>query len=92
MELLDSANVSGKEIAALLKARGLEDVIVKTLRSERGKTDFVRVRIPGTRGKTAKGNARTLGVLGRLGGVGARPEMIGLVSDADGAVTAIATA
>ncbi len=31
-------------------------------------------------------------MLGRLGGVGARPEMIGLVSDADGAITAVATA
>ncbi len=92
MELLDSAKVSGEDVAALLRARGLEDVTVKTLRGEKGKTDFVRVRIPGTRGKTAKGDAPTLGVLGRLGGVGARPEMIGLVSDADGAITAVATA
>lgn len=92
MELLDSAKVSGKDVAALLKARGLEDVTVKTLRGEKGKTDFVRVRIPGTRGKSVKGDSPTLGILGRLGGVGARPEMIGLVSDADGAVTAVATA
>ncbi|MCF2434831.1 DUF1177 domain-containing protein [Streptomyces thinghirensis] len=33
-----------------------------------------------------------LGVVGRLGGIGARPEMTGLVSDADGAVAALATA
>jgi hypothetical protein len=92
MELLDSAKVSGKDVAALLNSRGLEDVTVKTLRGERGKTDFVSVKIPGTRGKTAKGDVPTLGILGRLGGIGARPEMIGLVSDADGAVTAIATA
>ena len=92
MELLDSAKVSGNDVATLLRSRGLEDVTVKTLRGEKGKTDFIRVRIPGTRGKTAKGDAPTLGVLGRLGGVGARPEMIGLVSDADGAITAVATA
>jgi hypothetical protein len=92
MELLDSAKVSGKDVATLLIARGLEDVTVKTLRSEKGKTDFVRVRMPGSKGKSAKGDAPTLGVLGRLGGVGARPEMIGLVSDADGAITAVATA
>jgi hypothetical protein len=92
MELLDSAYVSGKEVSALLKSRGLEDVTVKTLRGDKGKTDFVRVKIPGTRGKTVKGDAPTLGVLGRLGGVGARPEMIGLVSDADGAIAAVATA
>jgi hypothetical protein len=91
MELLDSAKVTGKDVEALLRARGLEDITVKTLRGEKGKTDFLRVRIPGTRGKTAKGDAPTLGVLGRLGGVGARPEMIGLVSDADGAITAVAT-
>jgi hypothetical protein len=36
------------------------------------------------------GPAPTLGVIGRLGGVGARPERIGLVSDADGAIAAIA--
>lgn len=92
MELLDSAKVDGEEVAALLRSRGLKDVKVKTLRGEKGKTDYVKVKIPGTRGKTAKGDAPTLGVLGRLGGVGARPEMIGLVSDADGAVTAIAVA
>ena len=92
MELLDSATVSGEDVAALLRSRGLEDITVKTLRGEKGKTDFVRVRIPGTRGKTVKGDAPTLGVLGRLGGVGARPGMIGLVSDADGAITAVATA
>jgi len=92
MDLLDSATVSGKEVAALLKERGLRDVTVKTLRGEKGKTDFVRVRIPGTTGRSEKGDAPTLGILGRLGGVGARPEMIGLVSDADGAITAMATA
>jgi hypothetical protein len=92
MELLDSASVTGKDVAALLKSRGLEDVTVKTLPGEKGKTDFVIVRILGVRGKTLKGDALTLGVLGRLGGVGARPEMIGLVSDADGAITAVATA
>ena len=92
MELLDAATVSGEDVVALLRSRGLEDITVKTLRGEKGKTDFVRVRIPGTRGKTVKGDAPTLGVLGRLGGVGARPGMIGLVSDADGAITAVATA
>ena len=33
-----------------------------------------------------------LGVIGRLVGLGARPEYIGLVSDADGAIVALATA
>ncbi len=50
MELLDSATVSGKDVATLLRMRGLEDVTVKTLLGEKGKTDFVRVKIPGIEG------------------------------------------
>jgi len=42
--------------------------------------------------ESKKGNAPTLGVIGRLGGVGARPEVIGLVSDGDGALTALSVA
>ena len=48
--------------------------------------------VSGARGKTAGGDAPTLGIIGRLGGVGARPAAIGLVSDADGAVAALAAA
>ena len=33
-----------------------------------------------------------MGIIGRLGGIGARPHKIGLVSDADGAITALAAA
>jgi hypothetical protein len=33
-----------------------------------------------------------LGIIGRLGGIGARPERIGFVSDGDGALTALAAA
>ncbi|NED80062.1 DUF1177 domain-containing protein, partial [Streptomyces sp. SID11233] len=65
---------------------------VTTVAGERGSTDFVSVRIPGSRGRTAGGDARTLGIVGRLGGIGARPEVTGLVSDADGAVSALAAA
>ena len=41
---------------------------------------------------TAGGNAPTIALLGRLGGLGARPERIGFVSDGDGALTALACA
>jgi hypothetical protein len=92
MELLDSATVTGMEVATFLKAKGLEDVTIKTLKGKEGKTDFIKIKIPGIAGKTVNGNAPTLGVLGRLGGIGARPEMIGLVSDADGAVAALSLA
>ncbi|MFQ6052985.1 MAG: DUF1177 domain-containing protein [Candidatus Bathyarchaeia archaeon] len=91
-ELLDGADVSGGDVADLLRSRGLDDVSVKTLRGERGRTDFVKIRIAGTGGKMGGGSAPTLGVIGRLGGIGARPEMVGLVSDGDGAVTALSVA
>jgi len=91
-ELLDSPKASGEDVAGLLESRGLADVSVKTIRGERGQTDFVKISVPGTEGKTTGGSSPTLGVVGRLGGIGARPEMIGIVSDGDGAVTALSVA
>jgi hypothetical protein len=92
VELLDSARVDGAAAADLLRRRGVTDVRVRTVKGQRGSTDFVRAAIPGRRGKTVGGSAPTLGVIGRLGGLGARPTMIGLVSDGDGAVAALSTA
>jgi hypothetical protein len=68
------------------------DISVTRVEGAKGGTDFVKVVVPGSAGARAGGPAPTLGVLGRLGGVGARPERIGLVSDADGAVAALAAA
>ena len=90
-ELLDSATVSGETVAALLRERGLQ-VEVIPVQGQKGTTDFIRAQIAGTAGKKARGQAPTLGIIGRLGGIGARPAAIGLVSDADGAITAIACA
>ncbi len=95
VDLLDDPSASGKNVVDYLDAvAGPEGsgAQVTTVRGERGSTDFVLVRIPGTAGRTAGGSARTLGVVGRLGGVGARPEITGMVSDADGAASAIAAA
>jgi len=92
MELLDDATINGEKVADTLRTHGLEDITVKKITGETGSTDFITIKIPGTRGKTSGGKAPTLGVIGRLGGVGARPEQIGLVSDADGAVTALSVA
>ncbi|MFE3516052.1 DUF1177 domain-containing protein [Streptomyces sp. NPDC059166] len=95
VELLDDPQVSGKSVAGYLDSvAGAEGVSaeVTTVTGEQGSTDFVLVRVPGSRGRTSGGDARTLGVVGRLGGVGARPEVTGLVSDADGAAAAVATA
>ena len=91
-ELLDSAKVTGGDVEALLRRRGLEDISVKTIKGDRGQTDFIKIRIPGTEGRMSGGGSPTIGVIGRLGGIGARPEMVGIVSDADGAVTALSVA
>ena len=91
-ELLDSPTVTGDDIASLLRSRGLSDISVKTIKGEKGQTDFIKIRIPGTKGKLKGDTSPTLGIIGRLGGVGARPEMVGIVSDADGAITALSVA
>jgi len=90
-DLLDSALVTGYSVADVLREHGLQ-VEVIPITGQKGSTDFVRAFVPGTAGKRAGGPAPTLGIIGRLGGIGARPAAIGLVSDGDGAVTAIACA
>jgi len=65
---------------------------IERVSGEKGSTDFVKIIVPGKRGKYSGGDAPTLGVIGRLGGVGARPLIKGLVSDADGAIIALAVA
>jgi hypothetical protein len=91
-ELLDSATVSGEAVAAVLRERGLHHVEVIPVQGDEGSTDFVCAVVPGTSGKQASGQSATLGIIGQLGGIGARPAAIGLVSDADGGITAVACA
>jgi hypothetical protein len=91
-DLLDSPRADGARVERRLREAGLAEVVVTTLRGDRGTTDAIRAVIPGTHGKTNGGPAPTLGIIGRLGGVGARPARIGFVSDGDGALVAIACA
>jgi hypothetical protein len=91
-ELLDSARVDRQRVADLFTARNWTTWQVESHRTDRGATDFVTITLPGAEGKQAGGEAPTLGIIGRLGGIGARPAVTGLVSDADGAVTALACA
>ena len=91
-ELLDGPDASGERVEELLRSRGLGEVEVKHIPGKRGETDFIKIRVPGLEGKSSGGSAPTLGVIGRLGGIGARPELIGIVSDADGAITALSVA
>jgi len=92
MELLDSANVNGEKVAEFFKKRGAQYVKVWRIQGDKGYTDFFKIKIHGTDGKTEGGSSPTLGIIGRLGGIGARPEQVGIVSDSDGATTALSTA
>lgn len=91
-DLIDRADASGAIVEKYMTSLGAKDVKVTTIEGPKGKTDFIRIRIAGTKGKQSGGKAKTLGVLGRLGGLGARPTMIGTVSDGDGAISALALA
>lgn len=89
-EILDKPSVDGYEVAEYIKNEtGLKNIIVNRVKGDKGSTDFIKIIIPGIEGKTKGGNAPTLGVVGRLGGLGARPELIGFVSDGDGALAAL---
>jgi len=89
-DLLDSPQVTGQQVAELFWAKGATDVQVRTVAGDKGTTDFIRIFVPGTRGRSAGGDSPTLGIIGRLGGIGARPVQIGFVSDGDGALAALA--
>ncbi|MGG4607908.1 DUF1177 domain-containing protein [Providencia sp. Me31A] len=91
-DVIDCASVKGEDIVELFQNFPQIEVISKTVKDHKGQSDFIRISIPGTQGKLQGKNAPTLGIIGRLGGIGARPSRIGVVSDADGAIAAIATA
>ncbi len=86
IELLDSPNADGATVTDAFSEYGVA-TDVTTIEADEGSTDFLSLEIGGT-----DRTAPTLGVVGRLGGVGARPQKTGIVSDADGAITAIAVA
>lgn len=91
-DIIDKAGANGSDVKEYLESLGGREVEVRTLKGDKGTTDLVKAVIPGKNGKKAGGSAPTLGIIGRLGGIGARPELIGLVSDADGALTALSCA
>lgn len=92
-DILDSSTASGAAVETYLKTVNPQaNVEVYPLVGPKGSTDMIKIRIPGTNGKANGGTAPTIGILGRLGGLGARPEMTGFVSDGDGALTALTVA
>ncbi|MEM4932525.1 MAG: DUF1177 domain-containing protein [Desulfurococcaceae archaeon] len=93
IDLLENPKINGMGVKKFFEEKDLSmEIKVETLQGPKGSTDFIEIRIPGASGKTRGGSAPTLGVIGRLGGIGARPAYIGMVSDADGAIVALASA
>jgi hypothetical protein len=90
-ELLSSPLITGDRVADVVGSRGATDIRVTTV-EEKARTQFIRFTIPGTGSTASAKTARTLGLVGNLGGLSGNPEIRGLVSDADGAVTALAIA
>ena len=92
-DLLDDSRVNGQKVKDfLLSIRPDTEIEVKPLKGPKGVTDMIKIWIKGSEGKKSGGNAPTIGLLGRLGGIGARPEMPGCVSDGDGALCALTLA
>lgn len=91
-ELLDRADANGGQVLSLLQQRGAKKTELIELREGGGKSDFVRIVIEGKNGKSRGGTAPSMGITGRLGGLGARPALTGFVSDGDGALAALALA
>ena len=91
-ELLDDAAVNGSIVQEWLQNHGVTQCKVTPVTGAKGTTDFIHALIPGKNGKSVGGTAPTLGVVGRLGGIGARPTRVGFVSDGDGALSALAIA
>lgn len=92
MELLDDGNVNGSTVVDLFQDYEHVEASFKTVTGEKGSTDFVKIIVRGTEGKLAGGGSPSLGIVGRLGGLGARPSRLGFVSDGDGAAAAVASA
>ena len=91
-DLLDTAYASGADVKRYLESKGDANVRVKTIKDGKYSTDFIKIVISGRNGKTAGGNAPTLGIVGRLGAIGARPEGTGYVTDGDGALCPLGAA
>ncbi len=87
LEFLDSPSANGKEVAELFAPYKGVVVEIENVGSEKGSTDVIRILIEGQ-----DSSLPVLGVVGQLGGIGARPETIGFVSDGDGAAAALSLA
>lgn len=93
-DMLERAVINENIIKTHYMEKGLSEqaLTLQSVTGEKGETTFIKIQINGTEGHAEGGQAPTLGIIGRLGGIGARPEKMGFVSDADGAIVAMASA
>ena len=93
-DMLECAVIEENIVKTYFMDKGLSEqaLILQSVKGEKGETTFIKIQINGTDGHAEGGQAPTLGIIGRLGGIGARPDKIGLVWDADGAIVALASA
>lgn len=91
-EMLDSPAAGSDTIKQYLNDTGTCEIETEKLLGEEGSTDHVKITIAGNDGRSNGGQSPTLGIIGRLGGLGARPQITGFVSDGDGALAALAAA
>lgn len=84
-DLIGRAESGGQDVREEFEGTEIS-VEVTEVEGEEGSTEYIDLQVPGRK------DSPVLGVIGRLGGAGARPSEIGLVSDADGALVAVAAA
>ena len=89
-DLLSDPSARGPQVAALFD--GSRTALTETADDAGRHVDFIKIVFPGSAGKMSGGSAPTLGILGTLGGLRIPGLSKGLVSDADGAVVALACA
>lgn len=88
-KLLDRQGKVGQLVVELFQKEGVIPEL-KEVSGPDGSTEFIKIVIPGAKDNIV--SRHVLGVIGRLGGIGARPSQIGFVSDGDGALTALSVA
>ncbi|MDO4565640.1 MAG: DUF1177 family protein [Clostridia bacterium] len=91
-DLLSRHDASGETVARYLMDHGVEHVTVRRVGTGSAYSDFLRIVIPGLTGRARGMSSPTLGVAGRLGGIKLENQPLSLISDADGAIVAIALA
>lgn len=92
-DLLSQHNINCNTLISILRSHGLQDVTVnRVVANNHAYSDFLRILIPGSAGKQRGMHAPTLGIVGRLSGIKLQSQPLSLVSDADGAIAAIALA